>query len=181
MLSDAAPWIHEAPDTGGVPFLDCTEPDELQARRPFAVPPVARIPPSASAWPLSLRRAACGRSAAMWKVLRDPSGGRHHATVCSQGRPHRQGGLARYLHRLSNRPSSPSSASTAGEFGEPVESELSATRRGHSPGRAIPMMGSIERAHRGTIFLDEVATLTPEARSSSCKNLQERCLRRVGP
>ena len=92
-----------------------------------------------------------------------------------------KGVLARFVHRCSNRASRPFVSVHCGAIPESlVESELFGHERGAFTGAAERHVGCFESAHQGTIFLDEVATLTRGAQIKLLQVLQERSLRRVG-
>jgi len=61
-----------------------------------------------------------------------------------------------------------------------IESELFGVDKGAYTGAAQSRAGRFERAHGGTIFLDEVIELTPRAQATLLRVLQEGELERVG-
>jgi len=61
-----------------------------------------------------------------------------------------------------------------------MESELFGYEKGAFTGAAATKEGRIEMAHQGTLFLDEVATLTPPLQSKLLRVLEERALTRLG-
>jgi len=61
-----------------------------------------------------------------------------------------------------------------------IESELFGVNKGAYTGASHSRAGRFERAHRGTIFLDEVVELTPRAQATLLRVLQEGELERVG-
>lgn len=87
---------------------------------------------------------------------------------------------ARELHRRSGRPG-PLVAVNCAAFAEGLlESELFGHTKGAFTGASAERKGAIETAHRGTLFLDEVADLSPRLQSLLLRVLQEREVRRVG-
>ncbi|KPN72199.1 sigma-54-dependent Fis family transcriptional regulator [Neisseria sp. 83E34] len=63
---------------------------------------------------------------------------------------------------------------------ELIEAELFGVERGAFTGAAQSKAGKFERADKGTIFLDEVAELSPRAQAALLRVLQEGELERVG-
>ncbi len=63
---------------------------------------------------------------------------------------------------------------------ELVDAELFGHTKGAYTGAAIERRGLIEEAHLGTLFLDEVAELSPRAQAKLLRVLQEGELRRLG-
>lgn len=61
-----------------------------------------------------------------------------------------------------------------------IESELFGVEKGAFTGAAQSRPGRFERAHQGTIFLDEVIELSPRAQAALLRVLQEGELERVG-
>lgn len=61
-----------------------------------------------------------------------------------------------------------------------IESELFGVEKGAFTGATQTRIGKFERAHRGTIFLDEVIELSPRAQAALLRMLQEGEFERVG-
>lgn len=61
-----------------------------------------------------------------------------------------------------------------------LESELFGHEKGAFTGALRRKLGKFELAHRGTIFLDEIGTITPSAQIKLLGVLQEKALQRVG-
>ena len=61
-----------------------------------------------------------------------------------------------------------------------MESELFGYEKGAFTGAAATKEGRIEMAHQGSLFLDEIATLTPALQSKLLRVLEERALTRLG-
>ncbi|MDR3301567.1 MAG: sigma 54-interacting transcriptional regulator [Spirochaetaceae bacterium] len=61
-----------------------------------------------------------------------------------------------------------------------IESELFGHEKGAFPGALKQRSGRFELAHKGTIFLDEIAELSPQIQIKLLRVLQERELERVG-
>lgn len=61
-----------------------------------------------------------------------------------------------------------------------IEAELFGVEKGAFTGAMQTRMGKFERAHRGTIFLDEVVELSPRAQAALLRMLQEGEYERVG-
>ena len=87
---------------------------------------------------------------------------------------------ARELHRRSGRTGSLVAVNCAAFAEGLLESELFGHTKGAFTGASNERKGAIETAHRGTLFLDEVADLSPRLQSLLLRVLQEREVRRVG-
>ena len=89
--------------------------------------------------------------------------------------------VARALHRLSprrDRRFAPLNCAALAD--ELAEAELFGHTRGAFTGAVAPRAGLFEDAHGGTVFLDEVAELSPRAQAKLLRVLQEREVRRMG-
>ena len=89
--------------------------------------------------------------------------------------------LARAIHVRSARRDGPFVEVNCGALPETLlESELFGHARGAFTGAVRDKPGKFERAHGGTIFLDEIATASPALQVKLLRVLQERTLERVG-
>lgn len=89
--------------------------------------------------------------------------------------------LAGLLHRHSHRRHNPYIKVNCSALPEGVlESELFGHEKGSFTGALARRIGRFEQAHTGTIFLDEVADLTPLVQSKLLRVIQEREFERVG-
>jgi len=89
--------------------------------------------------------------------------------------------LARHVHRLSDRASGPLVAVNCAALPEGLlESELFGHERGAFTGAVERREGRFERAHGGTIFLDEIGETSPAVQVRLLRVLQEGELERVG-
>ncbi|MGE0813920.1 MAG: sigma 54-interacting transcriptional regulator [Vicinamibacterales bacterium] len=89
--------------------------------------------------------------------------------------------VARALHAASPRRHGPFVAvNCAALADELVDAELFGHARGAFTGAALDRRGLVEEAHTGTLFLDEVADLTPRAQAKLLRVLQEGEVRRLG-
>ncbi len=89
--------------------------------------------------------------------------------------------IAREIHRLSPRRDQPFIAVNCAALAEGVlESELFGHVKGAFTGAITDRLGRFEMAHRGTIFLDEIADVTPLAQVKLLRVLQESEFEKVG-
>lgn len=89
--------------------------------------------------------------------------------------------VARAVHRLSSRSAGRFVAlNCAAVSDELVEAELFGHTRGAFTGAGADRRGLIEEADAGTLFLDEVAELSPRAQAKLLRVIQEGEIRRVG-
>jgi transcriptional regulator with GAF, ATPase, and Fis domain len=89
--------------------------------------------------------------------------------------------IARALHRLSHRADGPYVRVNCGALSESLlESELFGHIKGAFTGAVDNKTGRFEAAHGGTIFLDEISTISPKLQVKLLRVLQEREFERVG-
>lgn len=89
--------------------------------------------------------------------------------------------IAKEIHRLSPRHDKPFVAVNCAALAEGVlESELFGHVKGAFTGAIADRPGRFEMAHEGTIFLDEIAELSPATQVKLLRVLQEEELERVG-
>ena len=89
--------------------------------------------------------------------------------------------VAQALHQNSARRSAPFVPVNCAAIPETLqESELFGHEKGAFTGAATRRIGRFEQAHRGTLFLDEVAELTASAQAKLLRVLQEQSFTRVG-
>lgn len=89
--------------------------------------------------------------------------------------------VARALHDSSGRRRGPFVALNCAAIPETLqESELFGHERGSFTGATDRRIGKFEQAHRGTLFLDEVAELSPALQAKLLRALQSRSFQRVG-
>ncbi len=89
--------------------------------------------------------------------------------------------IANAIHNLSPRYSGPFVKVNCGAIPESlVDSELFGHEKGAFTGALARKRGRFERAHGGTIFLDEISELAPHAQVRLLRVLQEKEIERVG-
>jgi DNA-binding NtrC family response regulator len=92
-----------------------------------------------------------------------------------------KGVLARLIHRHSNRSELQFIAVHCGSIAETlIESELFGHEKGSFTGAVRRKLGKFEIAKGGTIFLDEIGTITPSVQIKLLQVLQEETFQRVG-
>jgi transcriptional regulator with GAF, ATPase, and Fis domain len=89
--------------------------------------------------------------------------------------------LANAIHNLSPRSAGPMITVNCGAIPESlIDSELFGHEKGAFTGALMERRGRFERADKGTIFLDEVGELPPQAQVRLLRVLQEKEIERVG-
>jgi DNA-binding NtrC family response regulator len=92
-----------------------------------------------------------------------------------------KGVLAKLIHRHSNRRGVQFIGIHCGAIPDTLlESELFGHEKGAFTGAVRRKLGKFELANRGTIFLDEIGTITPSAQIKLLQVLQDRTFQRVG-
>jgi len=92
-----------------------------------------------------------------------------------------KGVLAKLIHRHSNRRDAPFISVHCGAIPDTLlESELFGHEKGSFTGAVRRKLGKFEIAKGGTIFLDEIGTITPSAQIKLLQILQDRTFQRVG-
>ena len=92
-----------------------------------------------------------------------------------------KGELAKLIHRHSNRQDAQFIGVHCGAIPDTLlESELFGHEKGAFTGAVRRKLGKFEIANGGTIFLDEVGTITPSAQIKLLQVLQDRTFQRVG-
>ncbi|MSO65459.1 MAG: sigma-54-dependent Fis family transcriptional regulator [Alphaproteobacteria bacterium] len=87
----------------------------------------------------------------------------------------------RYLHRRSKRAAGPFVVLNAARLGaDQVEIELFGAEAGADRPSSPPRIGLFERAHEGTLFIDEVADMPIETQGRILRALQEQTFTRIG-
>lgn len=89
--------------------------------------------------------------------------------------------IATAIHNLSHRRNGPFIKVNCGAIPESLmDSELFGHEKGAFTGALFQKRGRFERAHGGTIFLDEIGELTPGAQVRLLRVIQEKKIERVG-
>ena len=89
--------------------------------------------------------------------------------------------VAAAIHRLGSRKKMPFVCENCGAIAEQLaEAELFGHEKGAFTGASMARPGLVERAHRGTLFLDEVSEMAPSLQKKLLRVLQEKAVRRVG-
>ncbi len=89
--------------------------------------------------------------------------------------------IANAIHNLSHRRTGPLIKVNCGAIPESLmDSELFGHDKGAFTGALFQKRGRFERAHMGTIFLDEIGELTPGAQVRLLRVIQEKKIERVG-
>jgi two-component system, NtrC family, response regulator AtoC len=89
--------------------------------------------------------------------------------------------VARAIHRHGPRRDEPFVPVNVAAISEAlIESELFGHEKGAFTGAVARKLGKFELAHRGTVFLDEIATLRVDLQAKILRVLQEREIERVG-
>jgi DNA-binding NtrC family response regulator len=92
-----------------------------------------------------------------------------------------KGVLAKLIHRHSNRRGVQFIGIHCGAIPDTLlESELFGHEKGAFTGAIRRKLGKFELAHGGTIFLDEIGTITPSAQIKLLQVLQDRTFQRIG-
>jgi transcriptional regulator with GAF, ATPase, and Fis domain len=92
-----------------------------------------------------------------------------------------KGVIASVIHSLSPRRNGPFITVNSGAIPETLmDSELFGHERGAFTGAIEQKRGRFERANKGTIFLDEIGELSPQAQVRMLRVLQEKVIERVG-
>ncbi len=92
-----------------------------------------------------------------------------------------KGMLAKLIHRHSNRANAQFITVHCGAIPDSlIESELFGHEKGAFTGADRRKLGKFEISNKGTIFLDEIGTITPSAQIKLLQVLQDRTFQRVG-
>ncbi|SEJ47986.1 two-component system, NtrC family, response regulator HydG [Cyclobacterium xiamenense] len=89
--------------------------------------------------------------------------------------------VARLIHKVSDRSDQPFVAVDCGSLSKEIAgSELFGHEKGAFTGAVTKKTGLFELANGGTIFLDEIANLSPETQMALLRALQEKRIRKIG-
>ncbi len=88
--------------------------------------------------------------------------------------------LARYIHHCSDRPGEFVSVNTAAIPNEMVEAELFGYTRGAFTGATQDRNGLVQQAHKGTLYLNEIADATAEFQAKLLEVIESKMVRRLG-
>ncbi len=89
--------------------------------------------------------------------------------------------VARLIHKVSDRFNKPFVAVDCGSLSKEIaRSELFGHEKGSFTGAITKKTGLFELANGGTIFLDEIANLSPETQMALLRALQEKVIRKIG-
>ncbi|HUN54772.1 MAG TPA: sigma 54-interacting transcriptional regulator [Smithella sp.] len=92
-----------------------------------------------------------------------------------------KGVMANAIHHLSHRNKGPFITVNSGAIPETlIDSELFGHEKGAFTGAIDQIRGRFERAHQGTIFLDEIGELPPQVQVRMLRVLEEKVIERVG-
>jgi len=159
------------------------EPDALERALRGLLGAAAAPPPPADEHATSLTRPIVGRSRALRDVLaRVALVAPSRAVVLLEGESGTGKELiARAIHERSPRAAAPFIAVNCAALPDGlVESALFGHERGAFTGAATRSIGAFERAHGGTLLLDEISEMRPELQAKLLRAIQEREIERVG-
>ncbi len=89
--------------------------------------------------------------------------------------------IAKYIHNRSKRAKDPFIAINCAAIpSELIESELFGAEKGSYTGASSRIIGKLELANRGTVFLDEIGDLSLSAQSKLLRAIENHTIRRIG-
>lgn len=89
--------------------------------------------------------------------------------------------IAKYIHNKSKRSKNPFIAINCAAIpSELIESELFGAEKGSYTGASSKMIGKLELANKGTVFLDEIGDLSLSAQSKLLRAIENHTIRRIG-